>query len=69
MRKKLELEAEKATPPTPENIVLLREILAELKKEIILLFEKGRPSLPFALEVPVGSCRQSCIELTVTRRR
>jgi len=33
MRKKLELEAEKATPPTPENIVLLREILAELKKK------------------------------------
>ena len=33
MRRKLELEAEKATPPTPENIVLLREILAELKKK------------------------------------
>ena len=33
MRRKLELEAEKTTPPTPENIVLLREILAELKKK------------------------------------
>ena len=29
MRRKLELEAEKTTPPTPENIVLLREILAD----------------------------------------
>ena len=37
MRRKLELEAEKATPPTPENIVLLREILAELKKKEFLI--------------------------------